>query len=54
MLFAAKADVIVICVKYFILVFIIIMFASLITFFSKIKSDVKSILLTNLLLMRDY
>ena len=54
MLFVTKINVIIICVKYFISAFIITIFASLITFFSEIKSDVKSILLTDLFLMKDY
>ena len=53
MLFIAKANVIVICVKYFIFAFIITIFALFITFFSEIKNNVKLILLADLLLMKD-
>ena len=41
MLFAAKVDIIIIYVKYFILVFLKAIFALLIMFFLKIKSYVK-------------
>ena len=53
MLFAAEADVIVICVEYFILVFMIAVFASLVAFFSGVESGVRSILSADLLLMGD-
>ena len=52
MLLMIKINVIVICVKYFIFSFLIAMFTSL-NIVSKIKSDNKLILLTDLLLMRD-
>ena len=41
MLFVMKAFIIVICVKYFISFFLITMFVSFITLFSKIKNCVK-------------
>ena len=53
MLFKTKISVIIICVKYFISLFLITMSASL-NIVLEIKSDFKLILLTNLLLMKDY
>ena len=52
MLLTTKTNVIIICVKYFISPFLITMFASL-NIVSKIKSDNKLILLTDLLLMEN-